>query len=266
MRRSAVALLLVLCVSLPPHVTPGGQVPSQPAAAPAAPELPPSRWELKVGAPPAVAVVLERAMRRRRQEFEAQLGAIERAEKDLAARRSGRVVKDLKAPEGWRAIPRRLVGGGFDYAFKTPQIKGQQVVKAEAVLEQAKRRLAEIRHPEYLPKPLLPLAELEQGAAGTVSFTLVQQVSGTEAVVRVGDEPPATGAGQSGAAKPPTKDVYLSDFPARDYLPGMLVRDWTIEVIGTKTYQGDNGRAKAAPHAKPLEWRKWVEVVRRPEK
>lgn len=233
---------------------------------PAAAQLPPSRWELKEGAPPGVAVVLDRAKRQRQREFEAQLRTIEQAEKDLAARRSGRVIKELKAAEGWRAIPRRVMGGGFDYSFKTPQIKGQQVVKAEAALEYARRRLAEISHPEYLPKPLLPVAELEQGAAGTVSFTIVQQISGTEAVVRVGDEPPSSAAGEPGAAKVRTKDVYLFDFPARDYLPGMVVRDWTIEAVSTKTYQGDNGRVKAALHAKSLEWRKWVEVVRRPEK
>ena len=175
-----------------------------------------------------------------------------------AARKAGRVVKELKAPEGWRAVPKRA--GGSDYAFKTPQIKGQMVVKAEAVLEHARRRLAEIAHPEYLAKPVLFVGELEAGAAGTVSFAVVHQVSGTEAVVRVAPDAELGRPGGTSSAK----EIYLSDFPARDYRPGTVLRDWTIEVTGTKTYQADNGRTKTAPHAKPLEWRKWVELVRRP--
>ena len=213
---------------------------------------------MKPDAPPGVAKVLERMKNQRRREHEAQLRAVRAAEEDLAARKAGRVVKELKAPEGWRAVPKR--GAGSDYAFKTPQIKGQMVVKAEAALDQARRRLADIARPDYLAKPVLFVGELDEGAAGTVSFSVVHQVSGTEAVVRVA---PDAELGRPGATSS-AKEVYLSDFPAREYAPGFVLRDWTIEVTGTKTYQSDNDRTKTAPHAKPLDWRKWVELVRRP--
>ena len=250
----AAIVVSILAPALPAVAAPSAPTPPDVAADP----LPPSRWELKPGAPPGVAKVLERMKNQRRREHDAQLRAVRAAEEDVAARKAGRVVKELKAPEGWRAVPKRA--GGSDYAFKTPQIKGQMVVKAEAVLEHARRRLAEIAHPEYLAKPVLFVGELEAGAAGTVSFAVVHQVSGTEAVVRVAPDAELGRPGGTSSAK----EIYLSDFPARDYRPGTVLRDWTIEVTGTKTYQADNGRTKTAPHAKPLEWRKWVELVRRP--
>ena len=246
----------IVALALAAAAAPAGSSRADPATA--ADALPPSRWELKPGAPPGVAKVLERMKNQRRREHDAQRRAVGAAEQDLAARKAGRVVKELKAPEGWRAVPKRT--GGSDYAFKTPQIKGQMVVKAEAALEQARRRLGEIAHPEYLAKPVLFVGELEEGAAGMVSFSVVHQVGGTECVVRVVPDaelgkPTAKGVG---------KELYLSDFPARDYPPGRGVRDYTIEVVGIKTYQSDNGQTKTAPHAKPLDWRKWVELVRRP--
>ena len=257
------ALLVVSCISFSAPAAPAE--PPRPTATsdPSAPHLPPSRWELKKDAPPAVALVLERMKRQRQREFDAQVKAVEHAEKDLGARKSGRVVKQLKTPEGWRAVPSRA-GAGVEYAFRTPQIKGQEVVKAERTLEYQKRRLAEISHPDYQPKPVLPIAELREGAAGTVSFKIINQVSGKEAVVRVVDESaaPAAHAANASAAG---KELYLSDFPAGEYLPGMILRDWSIEVVGTRNFQGDNGRIRSALHAKPLDWRKWVELVRRPE-
>ena len=226
------------------------------------PELTPTRWEVKAGAPPGVGVVLRRVHEARRREYEGQLRVIEAAESDLKARRAGRVVKELKAPDGFRAMAGR--GGGREYAFQTPQVKGREVVKGEAILEHAKRRLAEIGHPDYLAKPLIGVAELKEGAAGMLSLRVVHQVSGTEAVTRV-EEETAGGPAAAGRAPAAGREVYLSDFPARDYPPGLVLRDYTIEVVGTRNYQGQNGRVKTAVHAKPLEWRKWVEVVRRAE-
>ena len=71
----------------------------------------------------------------------------------------------------------------MEYVFKTPQVKGSEVVKAETALENAKRRLAEIVAADYLPKPVIRSDELKEGAVGTVSITIVQQVSSAEAVV-----------------------------------------------------------------------------------
>ena len=254
-------VVLILAAALSAAAAPAAPSPAPAASSPADPAadpLPPSRWDLKPDAPPGVAQVLERMKNHRQREYDAQLRAVRAAGEDLAARKAGRVVRELKAPEGWRAVPKRT--GGSDYAFKTPQIKGQMVVKAEAALEQARTRLAEVAHPEYLAKPVLFVGEIEEGAAGTVSFSVVHQISGTEAVVRIA---PDAELGRPGATSF-GKEVYLSDFPAREYAPGFVLRDWTIEVTGTKTYQSDNGRTKTAPLAKPLDWRKWVEVVRRP--
>ena len=94
-----------------------------------------------------------------------------------------------------------------------------------------------------------------------ISFRIVHQVSSTEAVVQFIDESTSGGvAGRYVAGK----DLFVSNFPAREHPPGMVVRDWTVEVIGTRTYQGDNGRKKSALHAKPLEWRKWVDLAKPP--
>jgi hypothetical protein len=230
------------------------------ADAPPLPQLPPSQWQLKDGAPASVAELLDRAKRQRELEFSTQLRAVELAQKGVRARKAGRVVRDLKAPDGWRAVPTR--GGDVEYVFKTPQVKGAEVVKAETLLANAQRRLAEVMAPDYLAKPVIRSDVLKEGAVGTVSLTMIQQVSSTEAVVRVDDLPPVLVNGKPVASKA-SKEVYLSDFPARDYSPGRTLTDWTIEVIGTTTYQAENGRVKNALHAKPLDWRKWVDISRR---
>jgi hypothetical protein len=235
---------------------------ASPPDAPPLPELPPSQWQLKQGAPQAVGELLDRAKHQRELDFATQLRAVELAQKGVRARKAGRVVRDLKAPEGWRAVPVRG-GDGVEYAFRTPQVKGSEVVKAERTLDISKRRLAEVMAPDYLPKPFIRAEELKEGAAGTVSITIIQQVSSTEAVVRVDDLLPALVNGKPVPSRA-SKEVYLSDFPAGDYAPGRTLTDWTIEVIGTTTYQGENGRVKNALHAKPLDWRKWIQPERRP--
>ena len=83
------------------------------------PQLPPSRWGLKEGAPPGVSLVLERMKRQRQREFDARRRAIERAERDLAARKAGRVVKQLKAPQRWRAVPGRAGGDAVEFTFRS---------------------------------------------------------------------------------------------------------------------------------------------------
>ena len=81
---------------------------------PAYPQLPPSQWELKQDAPAAVGRLLDRAKRQRELEFATQLRAVELARKDVEARKAGRVVRELNAPEGWRAVPARS-RDGFEY-------------------------------------------------------------------------------------------------------------------------------------------------------
>jgi hypothetical protein len=214
------------------------------------------------GAPPGAAAVYERAVRGRRREYEAQLRLIEQLQADLAARKAGRVVKQLKARDGWRVIEKP--GGAVEYAFQTPQVKGAHVVKAEAAQEHARRRLSEIAQPGYLSKPLMRAREVEAGAAGVIRLRIVHQVDGDEAVARAEDEPIPPVAGRS-PPQPEGKIVYLTDFPARDWRPGMVLTDMAIDVIGPRTYQGDNGRTMTALHVKPVDWRKWIHQVKRAE-
>jgi hypothetical protein len=261
-RIGALALFVLLASAASPAQV--NQSQADHPAEPATPKLPPPQWQLKQGAPPAAAELLDRAKRQREIDFAAQLRAVERARKDVEARKAGRVVRELKSSEGWRAV-RPRAGDVAEYTFKNPQIKGREVVKAETMLQNATRRLSDISDPQYLPKPSLRVEELKEGSVGTVSMTVIQQVSGTEAVARVDDIPPAWVNGKLVESKG-SKVIYVSDAPAQDYLPGMSLRDWTIEVIGTTTYQGENGRARNALHAKPLDWRKWVELARRTDR
>jgi hypothetical protein len=153
--------------------------------------------------------LLDRAKHQRELDFATQLRAVEVAERGVRARKAGRVVRELKEPQGWRALPTRG-GDEVEYVFKTPQVKGGEVVKAEAALDRAKRRLAEVMAPDYLPKPVIRAEELIEGAAGTVSITIIQQVSSTEAVVRVDDLLPALVNGKPVPSKA-SKEVYLSN-------------------------------------------------------
>ena len=79
------------------------------------------------------------------------------------------------------------------------------------------------------------------------------------------DLPPALVNGKPVPSKA-SKEVYLSDFPARDYSPGRTLNDWTIEVVGTTSYQGENGRLNNVLHAKPLDWLKWIQLERRTDR
>jgi hypothetical protein len=250
---------VVVCAILIAAGAVTGASASQPEAPPQQ-QLPPSQWQLKQGAPQAVADLLERAKRQRELEFATQLRTVELAQKGVRARKAGRVVRELKAPEGWRAVPVRG-SDDVEYSFKNPQIKGSEVVKAETALENAKRRLAEIKAGDYLPKPIVRADELNEGVVGTVALTIIQQVSSTEAVVRVDDLLPVLVNGKPVPSKA-SKEVLLSEFPAADYSPGRTLTDWTIEVIGSTTYQGENGRVNNVLHAKPLDWLKWSHLER----